>query len=139
MEPVLGFTEHELPFPAWVMSVIVLVLVLIAVFLTAKQYGREVPKIAPQHVSAFTKAARVNLYGDAFNESVFMRPGQYLTRSLVWFDHAGVDGFVSGSAAAVGGTSGRLRRWQTGYARTYALSMLGGAALIAGALFLVRL
>ncbi|MDQ1249655.1 MAG: NADH-quinone oxidoreductase subunit [Actinomycetota bacterium] len=139
LEPVLGFSEHELPFPAWLMSVGILALVLLAVFITVKQYGRDVPKTAPQHVSVFTKAARVNLYSDAFNEAVFMRPGQYLTRSLVWFDHTGVDGFVNGSAAAVGGASGRLRRWQTGYARTYALSMLGGAVLVVGALFLVRL
>jgi NADH-quinone oxidoreductase subunit L len=46
---------------------------------------------------------------------------------------------VNGSAATVGGASGRLRRWQTGYARTYALSMLGGAVLVIAALFLVRL
>ena len=139
LEPVLGFSEHALPFPSWLMSAAVLAVVLLAVFLTAKQYGREVPVSAPQHVSWVTKAARVNLYSDAFNETVFMRPGQYLTRSMVWFDHAAVDGTVNGSAATVGGASGRLRRWQTGYARTYALSMLGGAVLVIAALFLVRL
>ena len=139
LEPVLGFTEHDLPFPAWLLSAAVLAVVLLAVFLTAKQYGRDVPLTAPQHVSWLTKAARVNLYSDAFNETVFMRPGQYLTRSMVWFDHAAVDGAVNSSAATVGGASGRLRRWQTGYARTYALSMLGGAVLVIAALFLVRL
>ena len=139
LEPVVGFTEHELPFPAWVMSVIVLVVVLIAVGLTVKQYAPGVPETPPQHVSFLTRAARENLYTDAFNEAVFMRPGQYLTRSLVWFDHSAVDGFVSGTAATVGGISGRLRRWQTGYTRTYALSMLGGAVVVVGALFLVRL
>lgn len=139
LEPVLGIEHHELPFPAWVMSLIVLAFVLIAVAITAKQYGREVPRTAPQHVSVFTKAARKNLYSDAFNESVFMRPGQYLTRSLVWFDHAVIDGFVGGVAATVGGASGRLRRWQTGYIRTYALSILAGAVLVIAALFLVRL
>ncbi len=139
LEPVLGFTEHELPFPAWTYSLATLVLTLIAVFITAKQYARDVPLTAPQHVSFLTKAARVNLYSDAFNEAVFMRPGQYLTRSMVWFDHAAVDGTVNGGAATVGGLSSRLRRWQTGYARTYALSMLGGAVLVIGALFLVRL
>ena len=33
----------------------------------------------------------------------------------------------------------QLRRWQTGFARSYALSMLGGAALVAVVLVLVRL
>lgn len=139
LEPVLGFSEHELPIPAWLFSLILLAFVLLAVFVTAKQFARDVPTSPPQHVSVLTKAARQNLYSDAFNETVFMRPGQYLTRSLVWFDHAAVDGFVNGAAATAGGISGRLRRWQTGYARTYALSMLGGAALVVGALFLVRL
>ena len=139
LEPVLGFSEHELPIPAWLFSLILLAFILLGVFVTVKQFGRDVPISPPQHVSALTKAARQNLYSDSFNETVFMRPGQYATRSLVWFDHAAVDGFVNGAAATAGGISGRLRRWQTGFARTYALSMLGGAALIVGALFLVRL
>ena len=50
-----------------------------------------------------------------------MRPGQYLTRSLVYVDNRGVDGAVNGLAALVGGTSGRIRRWQTGFVRSYAL------------------
>jgi NADH-quinone oxidoreductase subunit L len=84
-------------------------------------------------------AARKNLYGDAFNESVFEAPGRYLTRALVYFDNKGIDGLVNGLAAMVGGGSGRLRRVQTGYVRTYALSMLGGALLVAVAFIAVRL
>ncbi len=68
-----------------------------------------------------------------------MRPGQYLTRSLVFVDNRGVDGAVNGSAALIGGTSGRLRRLQTGYVRSYALSMFAGAAVLVGAILLVRL
>ena len=84
-------------------------------------------------------AARRDLFGDAFNEAVFMRPGQWLTRSLVWFDNRVIDGFVNGSAALIGGGSARLRRWQTGFVRSYALSMLAGAVLVVGVLVLVRL
>ena len=36
-----------------------------------------------------------------------MRPGQYLTRTLVFFDNRGVDGAVNGFAALIGGISGR--------------------------------
>ena len=68
-----------------------------------------------------------------------MRPGQYLTRSLTWFDTKAVDGLISGFAAAVGGLSARSRRLQNGYARSYALTMFGGALLIAVVLLLVRL
>nr|WP_196792174.1 NADH-quinone oxidoreductase subunit L [Motilibacter deserti] len=103
------------------------------------QYGRrEVPVVAPVGSPA-TIAARNDLYQDAFNEAVLMRPGQYLTRSLVYADNRGVDGAVNGLAALIGGTSGRLRRLQTGFVRSYALSMLGGAALVVGALLLVRI
>jgi NADH-quinone oxidoreductase subunit L len=84
-------------------------------------------------------AARKNLYGDAFNEAVFEKPGTYLTRALVYFDNKGLDGLVNGLAASVGGLSGRLKRIQTGYVRSYALSMLGGALLVAVAFLVVRL
>jgi NADH-quinone oxidoreductase subunit L len=84
-------------------------------------------------------AARRNLYGDAVNEAVFEAPGRHLTRALVYFDTKGIDGVVNGLAAMVGGGSGRLRRAQTGFVRSYALSMLGGALLIAVAFLVVRL
>ena len=103
------------------------------------QYGRrEVPVVAPAG-SAATVAARRDLYQDAVNEAMFMRPGQYLSRLLVWADNRGVDGIVNGIAAAIGGTSGRVRRLQTGFVRSYALSMLGGVLVVVGSLLLVRL
>jgi NADH-quinone oxidoreductase subunit L len=102
-------------------------------------YGRrEVPATAPRG-SLLTVAARKDLYGDAFNESVLMRPGQWLTRLSVYFDNRGVDGLVNTIAATMGGTSGRMRKVQTGFVRSYALSMFVGAVLLIGALLLVRL
>ncbi|TDC10927.1 NADH-quinone oxidoreductase subunit L [Nonomuraea longispora] len=101
------------------------------------RYGRaEVPSVQPRG-SFLTTFARRDLYGDALNESLFMRPGQWLTRLAVYFDNRGIDGIVNGLAAGIGGSSGRLRRIQTGFARTYALSILIGAALLTGALLLV--
>jgi NADH-quinone oxidoreductase subunit L len=99
---------------------------------------REVPVVRPENVSPVTVAARRDLYGNAFNEAVLMRPGQWLDRFLVWLDNRGVDGAVNGTAAAFGGGSGRLRRLQTGFVRSYALSMLGGSVLVVGALLAVR-
>ncbi|MBV9291714.1 MAG: hypothetical protein JO222_04625 [Frankiales bacterium] len=99
---------------------------------------RPVPVEQPLNVTPLTWAARRSLYGDALNESVFMRPGSYLTRALVFFDGRGVDGAVNGLAALVGGTSARARRSQTGFARTYALSMAAGAVVVTAALVLVR-
>ena len=99
---------------------------------------KPIPAEPPTQVQPVTKAARRSLYGDALNEAVFMRPGQYLTRALVFFDSRGVDGVVNGFAAGVGGTSSRARRSQTGFVRSYALSMLGGALAITATLVLIR-
>jgi NADH-quinone oxidoreductase subunit L len=101
--------------------------------------GRKpVPVEQPLNVGPVTWAARRSLYGDAVNEAVFMRPGQYFTRALVFFDGKGIDGFVNGLAAVVGGSSARLRRTQTGFARSYALSMLAGATVVTAALVIAR-
>jgi NADH-quinone oxidoreductase subunit L len=136
--PVTGVppTAHGI----WSVSgVVTLILVLLAAGLAWLMYGRvPVPAVAPRG-RPLTVAARKDLYGDAFNESVLMRPGQWLTRLSVFFDNRGVDGLVNTLAAAVGGTSGRARKLQTGFVRSYALSMFFGAAVLVALLLVVRL
>jgi NADH-quinone oxidoreductase subunit L len=68
-----------------------------------------------------------------------MRPGQYLTRSLVFIDNRVVDGFVNGVAGFIGVIASQLRRIQTGYTRSYALMMLLGVVVIALLALIVRL
>jgi NADH-quinone oxidoreductase subunit L len=94
--------------------------------------------LAPEPAGALVTAARKNLYGDAVNVVMFEKPGRWLTRALVYVDVKGVDGLVNGLAAAVGGTSARLRRLQTGFVRSYALTMLLGAVLIVAAFLAVQ-
>ncbi|SEO66549.1 NADH-quinone oxidoreductase subunit L [Trujillonella endophytica] len=139
LAPVFGEpheAEHVIA-PAVVATVVTAVMVLgvLAAWLFVGR--REVPVVAPERVSVVTRAARKALYADAINESLFMRPGQWLTRALVWVDNRGVDGAVNGLAAGLGGSSSRLGRAQTGFVRTYAMGMLGGAVLVAGALLAV--
>jgi NADH-quinone oxidoreductase subunit L len=93
--------------------------------------------LAPEPAGPLVTAARKNLYTDSFNEAVFEAPGRYLTRALVYIDNRGIDGLVNGLAASVGGGSGRLRRAQTGFVRSYALSILGGAVLVVAAMLAV--
>ncbi len=140
LEPVVGPEEHhELGIPVWAVTLIILAVVLVGVAIAVAMYQRRpVPVEAPTG-TVLTRAARQDFYQDAFNESLFMRPGQYLTRFLVFFDNRVVDGFVNGAAAMIGGSSARLRRMQTGFVRSYALSMLAGAVLVVGALVLVGL
>jgi NADH-quinone oxidoreductase subunit L len=116
-----------------------LALVIVGAAIAWAMYGRrEVPVTAPAG-SPLTVAARKELYGNAINESLLMRPGQWLTRLSVYFDNRGVDGLVNTLAAALGGTSGRMRRIENGFVRSYALLMFLGAALLVGALLLVRI
>jgi NADH-quinone oxidoreductase subunit L len=98
---------------------------------------RTVPAVQPVG-SPVTVAVRMKLYADAFNENVLMRPGQWATRALVYLDNRGVDGAVNGLGATVGGGSSRLRRLQTGFVRSYALSMLGGTIAVVAVLLAVR-
>jgi NADH-quinone oxidoreductase subunit L len=138
LAPVVGVppTSHGIWSTA---GIIALVLVVLGIGLSWYMYGRvPVPAVAPRG-SIVTRVARADLGGDAFNESVLMRPGQWLTRLSVFFDNRGIDGLVNTVAATIGGTSGRLRKIQTGYARSYALSMLIGAVLLVAGLLVVRL
>jgi NADH-quinone oxidoreductase subunit L len=139
LEPVFGApeeAEHVIaPLSIGLALVAVMVIGVLAAWLFVGR--REVPVTAPVRVSPVTRAARNALYADTINESLFMRPGQWLTRALVFFDNRGVDGAVNGLAAGLGGSSSRLGRAQTGFVRTYALGMLGGAVLVAGALLAV--
>ncbi|MDI9934098.1 NADH-quinone oxidoreductase subunit L [Rhodococcus opacus] len=139
LEPVVGTHHGEPALPVWAITALTLVVVLAGVAVAYRQYARQpIPEVAPAKVTAFTAAARKDLYGDAFNEAALMRPGQELTRTLVTVDGRGVDGAVNGFAALVGGTSMRVRRLQTGFVRSYALFMFAGAALLV-ATMLVRL
>ncbi|MCF7553002.1 NADH-quinone oxidoreductase subunit L [Pseudonocardia sp. WMMC193] len=99
---------------------------------------RPTPVERPSPVSLPVRAARRDLYANAINETLIERPGIWLTRALVFIDNRGVDGAVNGIAAGLGGGSGRLRRLQTGFVRSYALSMLGGSVLVVAALLAVR-
>jgi NADH-quinone oxidoreductase subunit L len=138
LAPVVGEAEHHEFHPVTPASITAFALMVIGAGIAWRQYGaRPVPREQPAGSFA-TVAARKDLYGDALNESLLMRPGQWLTRLAVWFDGRGVDGVVNGLAAGVGGSSGRVRRVQTGFVRSYALSMFFGAAIIVAALLVVN-
>jgi len=139
LEPVVGAHEEAHATPVWVATTVILVVVAVGIAIAYRMYGtRAVPEEVPAG-SALTVAARQDLYGDAFNERVFMRPGQLLTEGLVEIDDDAVDGAANGLAALVGRVSDGFRKLQTGFARSYALSMLAGAALVVAAILAVQL
>jgi NADH-quinone oxidoreductase subunit L len=130
--------EHTV-LPHDLIPYLTIALALVGVALAWLFVGRKsVPVVKPEPVSAVVRAARADLYGNALNETLVAKPGTWLTRALVYVDNKGVDGVVNGIAAMLGGSSGRLRRLQTGFVRSYALTMLGGSILVVAALLAVR-
>jgi NADH-quinone oxidoreductase subunit L len=139
LEPVVGVHQAAHATPVWMTTGVILAVVTAGIAVAVWIFGvRPVPAEAPAG-SALTVAARKDLYGDALNEELLMRPGARLARTLVEVDDNGVDGVVTGIAALVTRTSISLRRVQTGFARSYALSMLAGSALVLAAILAVRL
>ena len=90
-------------------------------------------------VSIFARAGRHELYGNELNDAVVVRPTRHLTRFLVFLDGKGIDGFVTGLADRLGDASQALRKPQTGFVRSYALSFFAGAVVIVLALLAVTL
>ncbi|MFV9430022.1 NADH-quinone oxidoreductase subunit L [Rhodococcus aetherivorans] len=140
LEPVVGYDHHEGGLPVWLVTTLTLAVVLAGVAVAYRQYVRApVPETTPEAVSVLTVAARRDLYGDAVNEAVFMRPGQGLVRALGAVESTGIDGSVTGAATGIGALSRGLRLLQTGFVRSYALYMFAGATVVVGALVLVTL
>nr|WP_202481408.1 NADH-quinone oxidoreductase subunit L [Streptomyces sp. SID5594] len=138
LEPVTGYDHGHSPLSVATVTGATVVALVIGVAIAWGMYGRKpVPAVAPRG-SLLTRAARRDLLQDDFNHVVLVRGGEHLTRSLVYVDHSLVDGVVNGTAASVGGLSGRLRKLQNGYARSYAVSMFGGAAVVIAATLLMR-
>ncbi|MFD9222450.1 NADH-quinone oxidoreductase subunit L [Streptomyces sp. NPDC060064] len=138
LEPVTGHAHGDSPLSVATITGATMVCLVIGVAIAWGMYGRRpVPVLAPRG-SLLTRAARRDLYQDDFNHVVLVRGGEHLTRSLVYVDHTLVDGVVNGTAASFGGLSGRLRKLQNGYARSYAISMFGGTAIVIAATLLMR-
>lgn len=129
--------EHAPVLAHWLLTALSLLLTVLGAGLAWFLF-RSGTATEPQPAGVVVTAARRNLYTDAFNEAVFEKPGIFLTRALVFLDNRGVDGLVNGLAAAVGGGSGRLRRLQTGFVRSYATSILTGALLVVAAFLAVQ-
>lgn len=144
LEPATGHLEHhEPPLPIIVITLIVLLVVAAGVALAWYIYGRgnEISEVAPadSEVSVFTRAGRAEMYGNQINDALVVRPTTYLTRALVWADAKVIDGLVTGTADRIGELSGELRKPQTGFVRSYALMVLGGALVVLLGLLAVTL
>ena len=142
LEPAIGPVREveDTVIPTGLVPGIATVLMILGVGIAYLTVGRKpVPVERPARVSWPVRAARADLYANAINEGLVARPGLWLSRALVYLDNRGVDGAVNGTAALLGGASGRARRTQTGFVRSYALTMLGGSLVLVAALLAVTL
>ncbi|MEU9079143.1 NADH-quinone oxidoreductase subunit L [Kitasatospora sp. NPDC004745] len=138
LEPVTGHAEGDSPLTPLVVTLLTTVCMLVGVGVSYLMYGRSPVPVVPPVGSPLTRAARRDLLQDDFNHAVLVRPGSALTATLVYFDSRGLDGFVNGLAATIGGVSSRLRRIQNGFVRSYALSMFGGTLVLVATTLLMR-
>src|SRR4051794_40052267 len=141
LSPVTGVGENSDPnIPALLSMAIAVAVVAIGVTVAILLFGRRrIPREAPQDVSFVTRAARRDIYGDAINDELVVKPGRRFTSGLLVFDRSVVDGAFSGGAVAVGGVGALARRLQNGFVRSYALSLLAGVLLVVLALLAVNL
>ncbi|MBS41722.1 MAG: NADH-quinone oxidoreductase subunit L [Nocardioides sp.] len=140
LSPVVGEeAHHEPPIPVLAVTALTTLTVAVGVAIAFAMYQRrEVPAEAPTGSFA-TRAARNELYGNEINEVLVVGPGRGLVRTSLGIDRHGADGAVMGGAAVVRGLGGWLRRAQTGYVRSYALSLLGGVIIVVLAMLAVNL
>jgi len=130
--------HHEELLPPIVVSALALTMVAAGIAIALLKYQfKDVAAVAPTEVSLATRFARNDLGQDAFNEAVFMRPGQALTRGLVTVDEVVIDGAVRGVGAMAVGSGSTLRRTQSGYVRSYAALILVGALALLTAIWVV--
>jgi NADH-quinone oxidoreductase subunit L len=138
LTPVTGKAEGNSPLSTPTVTGMTLAVLVLGVAVAWLMYGRRPVPAVPPLGSLLTRAARRDLLQDDFNHVVLVSGGSHLTRFLVYLEGKGLDGLVNGIAALVGGTSGRVRRVQNGYVRSYALSMFGGALVLAATTLLMR-
>ncbi|QJC22637.1 NADH-quinone oxidoreductase subunit L [Arcanobacterium buesumense] len=130
LEPAIGHGEHAQPvLPIWAITVATLGIVAVGVGLAWKMYvASDVPLLAPES-NAFVRAARMDLYQDAFNENVFMKPGILVTEGTAIADQTIIDGGVEGLGTVTQNSGKLVGKLQTGYVRTYASWITVGVVL----------
>ena len=130
LEPVTGHAEHGEPvLPATTIMGATLALVLIGVLIAWLMYARRPVPTVVQTGTALVRAARRDMYQDAINEGLAMRPGQGLVTAATVSDRYVVDGAVEGLAKGAAGAGRLVRRTENGYVRSYAGYMLAGTVL----------
>ncbi|MGL5808907.1 MAG: NADH-quinone oxidoreductase subunit L [Nocardioides sp.] len=141
LEPVVGVHAEEAhSIPPILMTLIIVGVVVAGAALALTMIAfKGVPREAPDQVSPLTRAARADLYGDWLNDRIAVRPGRVAVGALSHMDRVVIDGTVENASLSVAGLGTLARRLQTGFVRSYALSVLIGVIIVVLALMAVNL
>ena len=140
LAPAVGNHPHELSLIPTPVGLATIAVVAAGVALSWSMFGRQpIPAVAPATGNPVTLVGRNVLYGDQINDFVFVGPAKATGVAIDHTDRVGIDGVVDGSGHAFAGLSTQLRRVQTGYVRSYALTMLVGVVAVGAVLILSQL
>jgi NADH-quinone oxidoreductase subunit L len=104
-------------------------------FLTAYQLyvrNRQMTERLANRFSLVHRITKNKFFVDEFYDSILIQPIRKISQNVLWkvIDVGIIDGLVNGTAAFLQRGSHRIRKMQSGYTRTYASWILGGAAMI---------
>ena len=80
-----------------------------------------------------------DLYGDVINEAAFTSTGNGVVTAVRAIDDHGIDAVANGTGTAFSRLGQLFKRVESGYVRSYALTMVAGSVLIGVVLILGRL
>lgn len=140
LAPITGEIPHLDPvMPINLIIGLTLALVAVGVAVAYVMFARsDVPVEAPR-ANVLVRAARNDLHQDTINESLFMRPGQWLTRGVGGTDRGVIDGAVMALARSFSSAGRSVGKLQTGYARSYAGLMALGVVVVIALALLARI
>lgn len=140
LEPAVGNHAHEVSLVPTPVGWATIAVVALGVALGWFVFGRgRVPATAPATNNPFTLAGRHVLFGDQVNDFLFVGPTAVAARAAEGTDTHGIDAVADGSGHAFAGLSTQVRRLQTGYARSYALTMVFGVLFVGAVVILSQL
>ncbi|MDR1294004.1 MAG: NADH-quinone oxidoreductase subunit L [Bifidobacteriaceae bacterium] len=131
LAPVIGPADHGDPvLHVPVITVATLVLVAAGVALAWRMYAARPVPVLPPPGGRLVRAARADLYQDAVNNELLVKPGGAVVTAAAATDTYVVDGAVRGVAWLAVAVGRVVRLVQNGYVRSYAATMVAGVIVL---------
>ena len=140
LEPATGAHPHEISWIPTPVGWATMAVVALGVALGWQLFGRKpIPAEAPASVSPFTVAGRNDLFGDAVNDTLVVKPAMLLADGAVATDQRLIDAGADGLGTMFQGLSSEGRKLQTGQVRRYSLGLTVGVILVGVVMILSQL